>query len=73
MTEMVLSTQTLPETLFKLIRTERVKVREVYGDILLTPIKESNVNCPFYGMFSDGKISVDKFLASKQAEKELEL
>ena len=33
---------------------------------------EKNLDCPLLGMFMDGKISVDKFIASKQAEKELE-
>ena len=72
MTEMVLNTSTLPEPLFRLIRTEKVKVRETNGEVLLTPIIDSSDGCPLRGMFADGKLSVDKYLASKQAEKELE-
>jgi hypothetical protein len=73
MTEMVISTRTLPEPLFRLIQTEKVKVREAHGEIMLTPVRETDLDCPLLGMFADGKISVDKFIAKKQAEKELEL
>jgi hypothetical protein len=73
MTEMVLNANTLPEPLFRLIYTEKVKVREVHGDILLTPIRETDVDCSLLGMFANGKVSVDKFMAGKQEEKELEL
>jgi hypothetical protein len=73
MTEMVLDTRTLPEPLFRLIQTEKVKVREAHGEIRLTPIRETDIDCPLLGMFADGKISIDKFIANKQAEQELEL
>jgi len=46
MTEMVLNTSTLPEPLFRLICTEKVKVIEVNGIISLTPIKEFEDECP---------------------------
>ncbi|MCL2147711.1 MAG: hypothetical protein FWH52_07885 [Synergistaceae bacterium] len=73
MVEMVLNTSALPESLVRLIHTERVRVRETHGEILLTPIKESDVDCPLLGMFSDGRISVDKFIANKRIEKELDI
>ena len=72
MTEIVLKTSTLPESLFRLIRTEKVKVRETDGEVLLTPIIDTAGDCPLRGMFADGKLSVDRYLANKQAEKELE-
>jgi len=72
MTEMVLNTNTLPEPLLRLIRTEKVKVDEDDGVIRLTPIVEAAGGCPLRGMFSDGKISVDKFIELKQADKDLE-
>ena len=72
MIEMVLDTQTLPEPIMRLIHTKKVKVRETQGDILLTPIHEENFDCPFLGMFDDGKVSSEKFILRKQAEKELE-
>jgi len=73
MIEIVLNTSTLPEPLFRVIHTERVKAREIDGEIWLTPIRETETDCPLLGMFTDGKISVDKFIANKQIEKELEL
>ena len=73
MTEIILKTRTLPEPLLRMIHTENVKARELQGEIRLTPVNETDSDCPFFGMFADGKISVDKFLAEKHAEKELEL
>lgn len=72
MTEMILNTKALPEALFRLIKTEKVKIHEADGEIRVIPVNETNVDCPLFGMFADGKISVDKFMASKQTEKELE-
>ena len=72
MMETVMNTNTLPEPLFSLFRTEKVKVRATNGEVLLTPIIDSAGGCPLRGMFADGKLSVDKYLAGKQAEKELE-
>ena len=72
MSEIILNTKSLPEPLFKLIRSDKVKVWEIGGEIRLTPIVEATKGCPLRGMFADGKISVDKFIESKQAEKELE-
>ena len=72
MTEIVLEARTLPEPLFRLIRTEKVKVRESDGEIRLTPIIDAVKGCPLRGMFADGKISVDRFIENKQAEKEIE-
>ena len=40
MTEMILNTRTLPEPLSRLIRAEKVKVRQAGGEIRLTPIAE---------------------------------
>jgi hypothetical protein len=74
MTEMVLDVQTLPENIFSRISTKKVKVYEENGTITLTPFSEEK---PCFehliGIFSDGKISIDDFLAEKQQEKELEI
>ena len=72
MIEMVLDARTLPDQIFQLIRTEKVKVRELDGEVRLTPIVDAAKGCPLRGMFADGKISVDEFIESKQAEKGLE-
>ena len=74
MVEMLLDTNTLPESLIRLVHAEKVKVRKAYGEIRLTPVKAGGVglSCPFLGMFADGKVSVSKFIASKRLEKALE-
>jgi hypothetical protein len=73
MTVIVINTRTLPEPLIRLIHTEKVKVHEAHGEIRLTPIIETDIDCPLLGMFSDGRISTDSFMANKRIEKELDL
>ena len=75
MAEMVLQARTLPEPLFKLIRTEKVKVRESHGEIHLIPVDDvvdGRLILPILGMYTDGKLTVDGYLERKRAEKELE-
>jgi hypothetical protein len=72
MNELVLDTRTLPEPIMRLIHTSKFKFREFKGEFLITPIREESVDCPFVGMFADGKVSAAKFMAQKQLEKELE-
>ena len=72
MRELVLDTNTLPEPLYRLIKTEKVKVRETNGEIHLTPVTDTNKGCPLRGLCMDGKLSSYSFMERKQAEKELE-
>ena len=75
MTEMILNTKTLPEPLFRMIRTEKVRVKETDGIIQLTPVKE-NEDCTIglRGILADyDEMSVDKFLERCRADKELDL
>jgi len=73
MLDMVLDVQTLPETIFSRIPTEKVRIHEENGSILLTPITEKKPDFDvLFGMFSDGRLSVDEFIKEKQIEKELE-
>jgi hypothetical protein len=73
MEEIILSVNTLPAPLYKFIRSEKVKARESNGVITLTPIDDKkDSSTRLFGMFSDGKLSVDKFMAQKRADKELE-
>ena len=77
MTEMILQTSTLPEPLFRLISSSSVKIREGNnGEIRLIPVTESVVatnNCPFLGMYTDGKLTVDGYLERKRMDKRLEV
>ena len=75
MAELILRASALPEPIFRLIRTERVKVRESHGEIHLVPIGESADRysvLPILGMYSDGKLTVDGYLERKHSDKELE-
>jgi len=72
MTEMVLETKTLPESLFRLLRVEKVKVREHDGEVRLIPVIQTQSNCPILGIASDCGFTVDEFMARKHEEKVLE-
>jgi hypothetical protein len=78
MIDIVLDAQTLPEPIVSRINTPKVKVHEENGIITLIPIKMEKANREranidrFIGMFSDGKLSSEKFIQNKKEEKELE-
>ena len=73
MTDMVLNTNSLQETLLNLIRTERVRLREADGEIHITPIEGTEADYPLLGLLSDYKdYTLDKFMARKRTDKELE-
>jgi hypothetical protein len=72
MNEIVLNTNTLPEPLSRLIRSERVKARETGGEVRLTPIIDNKDDCPLLGIAADCGFTVDEFLARKREDKELE-
>ena len=74
MTETIMNTNTLPEFLFKMIPTEKVRVKEIDGEIRLIPVEES-IDCigKLRGSLADyPELSVDKFLERKRADKELD-
>jgi len=73
MSDMVLDVQILPEMIFSKISTEKVRIHEENGSIVLTPIIEKKQNFDvLFGMFSDGRISTEDYMKEKQIEKELE-
>jgi hypothetical protein len=73
MSDMILDVQTLSETIFSRISTKKVRIHEENGSIILTPFPEEKLRFDhLVGIFSDGKMSVDKFLLQKQLDKELE-
>ena len=71
MTELVLSTSTLPEPLIRLINTNKVKVKQSNGIINLIPIKESKKDCPLRGLAADSTLTVESFLAMTHDDREL--
>ena len=73
MSEMILSVKALPETLFKIIPTERVKLRQTGNVISLTPLREvTKDECPLLGLTAGSRLTVDKFLAMTREDKILE-
>jgi hypothetical protein len=73
MTEMLLDSHEVPETIFSKISTKKVTFFEENGTIILTPFFEGKPRFDhLVGIFSDGKISVDDFLKEKRQERKLE-
>jgi len=73
MNGMVLDVQELPETVYSIISTRKINFFEENGIITLTPFLDAKPRFDMLvGMFSDGKMSVDGFLAEKRREMELE-
>ena len=75
MTDTVMKTTALPEILFKLITTEKVRVKESDGIIQLVPVIE-NADCTIglRGILEGyDEMSVDNFMRRKRADAELDL
>jgi len=75
MNETVMNTNTLPEFLFKMIPTEKVRVKEIDGMIQLMPVKD-NVDCTIglRGILANyPEMSIDKFLERMRTDKELDI
>jgi virulence-associated protein VagC len=71
MQELMLNTNTLPDTLHSRIRADRVSVREENGTIILTPVTKSQTT-NLWGLLPDDKFTSEKYLAQKRQDKELE-
>jgi hypothetical protein len=74
MMETVMNTNTLPEFLLGIIPTEKVRVKEVDGEIRLLPVEEQiDYIAKLRGSLAAyPELSVDKFLERKRADKELD-
>ena len=71
MSETVVSVQSMPEVLLRLVNAKTVKIREENGVVTVIPIRERKES-PLRGFFGDGKLSTERFLEQKQLDKELE-
>ncbi|GHU96833.1 hypothetical protein FACS1894208_11890 [Clostridia bacterium] len=69
MQDMILETNTLPNPLLELFRSPQVRVRETDDGVFLTPVELSGLAAikKARGLYGDGKLTVDKFLAEKHA------
>jgi len=72
MQSMVIDRQILPEPIISYIHSEKIRMFEKDGNIILSPLKNNpNVN-ELFGMFNDGKLSSENFIKEKTFEKEME-
>ena len=72
MTERVINRDGLQTYLETLIPTRQVRVRETDKGITLEPVEDKSYRSPLRGLAADSGFTVDKYLQSKQEEKELE-
>jgi hypothetical protein len=71
MSELVLTTSTLPVPLVRLIPTEKIRVNKANGVISLTPIEDSSSDCPLLGLAADSSLTVDCFRAMTHDDVEM--
>jgi len=70
MQSMVIDRQILSKPIISYIHSEKIKMSEENGNIILSPIKiNPNVN-ELFGMFNDGKLSSEDFIKEKLLEKD---
>ncbi|MCL2398537.1 MAG: hypothetical protein FWC91_02185 [Defluviitaleaceae bacterium] len=76
MSEIILDINAVPSYLIATLRVKKVKVQEANHVITILPIEESvakkDYSCPFLGIASDSKLTVDKFLEWKSEERDAE-
>ena len=72
MLEAVIDRQMLQEPIFSYINSEKIRIFEKNGNIILSPYeKRPNIN-ELFGMFNDGKLSTEDFIKQKSIEMEIE-
>jgi hypothetical protein len=72
MESIIIDRKILPEPIFSYIHSEKIKIFEENGNIILAPIKRKPDVNDLFGMFNDGKLSSEDFIRQKAVEKELE-
>jgi hypothetical protein len=76
MQDFIMTTESLPEPLLKLIHTDKILIKKTEDGICLIPIpSDQSTRCTkrIRGMFAGSQsLSVDKFLEQKHLEKDLE-
>ncbi|GHS86794.1 hypothetical protein AGMMS49957_05560 [Synergistales bacterium] len=71
MYDMILNTNILPTPLSQLIRSPQMRVRETDKGVILIPVESDTTLDAIekaYGMYTDGKLSVDQFLTERLEE-----
>jgi hypothetical protein len=73
MESVIIDREALPEMIISYIHSQKIKLVEENGNIVLSPVVEKySILEKSFGMFSDGKLSSEKFIEEKKTEKELE-
>jgi hypothetical protein len=75
MQSMVIDRQILPEPIISHIHSEKIRMFEKDGNIVLSPLSPQKINPnvnELFGMFNDGKLSSEDFIKEKALEKEME-
>jgi hypothetical protein len=63
MSDMILDASILPEPLFKLVTTDKIRVRETDGIITMLPVREkTDIIDELCGCLAGTGLTVDKFL-----------
>jgi len=72
MQSIVIDRNILPEPIISCFHSEKIRMFEEDGKIVLSPLKiNPNVN-ELFGMFNDGKLSSEDFIKEKELEKGME-
>ena len=71
MSDTTINVRTLPEILRRRIRSNRVRISEDNGSVILTPVATTEPK-NLLGLLPDGRFTTEKYLAQKKADKELE-
>jgi hypothetical protein len=69
---LVIDREILPEPIFSCVRSEKIRIFEENGNIVLSPVKNRLNAKELFGMFDDGKLSSFDFIKQKALEKEME-
>jgi len=72
MQSLVIDRQILPEPIISYIHTEKIRMFEEDGNIVLSPMKNKPDVNELFGMFNDGKLSSEDFIREKIFEMEME-
>ncbi|MCL1864969.1 MAG: hypothetical protein FWF73_04080 [Spirochaetes bacterium] len=65
MKTLVIDRKILPEPIFSYIQSEKIRVFEENGNVILSPIKNNPDVNELFGMFDDGKLSSSDFIKQK--------
>jgi len=72
MESLVIDRNMLPEPILSYIQSEKIRISEENGNVILSPIKSKPNIDELFGIFNDGKMSSNDFIKQKAIEKEME-